>query len=220
MAAVSVRRGSTTTSCPAARAQLLEPALHAGRGHEAAVRGHRVRAQHQQVAACGRGPAPAAGAGGRASAARPACAGAGPRRWPRRGCACAACARRAGRRSPRRSCARWGCPGRAPTALRPCAFCTSARRPRGLVERLVPADLAPGGALAPHRPAQAVAVLVQVLQRHRLGADVARLNASSASPRMVRTTPPSTSMAMPHMASHRLQVRKWRSTFTGPAPWR
>ena len=47
--AVSLRRGSTTTSLPPRSRSALQPAAHVGRGHQRAVRRQRVRAQHQQV---------------------------------------------------------------------------------------------------------------------------------------------------------------------------
>ena len=48
-AAVSVRRGSIDDQPAAAGLHRLQPPLDAGRGHQAAVRGQRVRAQHQEV---------------------------------------------------------------------------------------------------------------------------------------------------------------------------
>ena len=47
--AVRVRRGSSTTHRAAARAQRADATLHVGRGHQAAVRDQRVRAEDQQV---------------------------------------------------------------------------------------------------------------------------------------------------------------------------
>ena len=47
--AVAVRRGSTTTTLPPRSRIARMPAAHVGRGHQAAVRDERVRAEHQQV---------------------------------------------------------------------------------------------------------------------------------------------------------------------------
>ena len=57
--------------------------------------------------------------------------------------------------------------------VRPYARRTSRSRVADQVERLVPADLAPRVAVARHRPAQPIRIVVQVGERRRLRTDVA-----------------------------------------------
>ena len=97
-----------------------------------------------------------------------------------RACTCCACGTTAPspcRGSSSRGCARWGCPGRSPRASRPCSSIVPASRSAtrssaSSQEISSQVSAAVASADPPDRTAQPVGVLVDVLERDRLGADV------------------------------------------------
>ena len=178
---------------PAARAQLLQAALHTRRGHEAAVRGQRVGAQHQQIVR-----AVDVGYGQQQLMAehqqrgqhvrqlvRPGVAdnrAVQPRETGpvhRRACLSFVLVAARAQRAREQLAVEDGAVvvhGRVALVERHRAASLRAldvrQAPGGLLQRLLPADLLPFGAHAAQRTAQPVRILVQVLEGDRLGADV------------------------------------------------
>ena len=188
----------------------LEPPLDAGRGHEAAVGDQRVRAEHQEERR-------AVDVGHRQQELvpehqqrRPACAGAGPPRSRSSGCACRSAAEQELAVEERAVVVDGRVAqvdgdrvaGRARAGPRPGArAATSSASSQPISSQSVPAPA--------QRAAQAVGILVQILERHALGADVAAAEGRRPRRRGWRgSRPPSTSMASPHIASQSEQVRK------------
>ena len=157
---------------PAARLELLQPALDAGRRHQAAVRGERVRAEDEEVAG--------------AVDVRHGQEELVPEHRERRQHLRELVHGRRRVAAARAQAAQQHLPedrravvvhGRVALVdgdrLATVRLLDRGQALRRLVERRLPGDLLPVGAAPAQRPAQPIRVLVQVLERHRLGADVA-----------------------------------------------